>query len=126
MKDLFVIIVVFILVFGGDCLAAKYYEKVENEIVDAVEDLSKSFDSDSQAERKSKVEKIKNLWEDKEGMLIMLQYHNSMNDIEDLIIECCVYYENEEETDFKASFEKLKRNIDDIKNRGRLSVNNVV
>lgn len=126
MKDLFVVIVILALVFGGDFLLAKYYEKVEDEIIETIEGLDKSLSSASQSEKKSKVEKVKEVWENHENMLIMFQYHNSINDLEDLVIECCVYYENEKDTEFKASFEKLKRNIDDIRNRGKLSINNVV
>lgn len=126
MKDLIVVIVVIALVFGGDFFIGKYYENVGKEIINQVSVLESKMTTDNEIEKKERVEEIRKNWEENENMLIFFQYHSSINDLEDLIIECCEYYKENEKTEFAVSFEKLKRNLDDIKNRGRLLLNNVI
>ena len=57
---------------------------------------------------------------------IMFEFHDSINSIEAVMIECCNYYKTKNNEQFDISYEKLKRNIQDLKNREEISILNIM
>lgn len=126
MKDFFVIVIIIAIVFGGGFFAQKYFEKSGSEIIDLMEGLSKGIENDNQEEKKEKIESLKNEWDKKQKVWITLQYHGNINEMEDILIECCNYYSQSNREEFEISFEKLKRNIEDLKYREEITLVNVL
>ena len=46
--------------------------------------------------------------------------------MEDILIECCNYYKTGNREEFDISFEKLKRNIEDLKYREEITIVNIL
>ena len=56
----------------------------------------------------------------------MIGYHQEINQIEDLVIECYNYYLQGDKDLFQVSYGKLKRNIEDMKNREIITFTNIL
>ena len=125
MKDLIVIIVILGLVFGGDFFVEKYLESSAKELLEHIEAMSGDFDKDMQA-KKIKVDELLETWEEKEKPWIVIEYHDEINAIEDLVIETYSYYLNDNKEEFGIAYRKIIRLIEDLKNRIDLSLENVL
>lgn len=126
MKDLIVIITTVILVFGGGMMAKKYFERSGNEIIDIIEEMSKGLETDTEEQKQSKIETLKKEWDKKQSIWITIQYHTSINEMEDIVIECYNYYNTSNREEFDISYEKLKRNIEDLKYREEITLVNIL
>lgn len=124
MRDFWVILVIFILVFAGGKLANNYIEKTANELLEYIVQMSDSFDK-TRKDKELVVKKLQEKWEDTEKKWIVFEYHDSINEIEDLLIECYTYFIKGSEEEYMVSFGKLKRHIDDMQNRGTLTYVNI-
>ncbi len=125
MRDVIVLLVIFALVFGGDVFVKRYLEKSSRDLLSHFEEISGDFEKNYK-EKINKVEEICTTWEEKEHIWIIFEYHDSINEIEDLVIEAYSYYLNGGEEEFAMSYRKLIRLIDDLKNRAELSLENVL
>lgn len=126
MKDLIVIIIIVAIIFGGSFWVSNYYEKSGNEIIAIIENLSEGLEEDSYSVKKEKVDKLKDEWDKKQKIWITLQYHETINAMEDLVIECTNNYLAEEKEEFDISFDKLKRSIEDLKFREEINFVNIM
>ena len=72
------------------------------------------------------MEHLKQKWEDTQKIWIMFQYHETINGMEDVFLECCNHYQNKNHEEFHLSFEKLKRAIEDLKHREEISWENIM
>ncbi len=126
MKDFFVIMVIVAIVFGGSFFARKYFEKSGNEIIEILENFSKGLEEDSDEDKEKNIKALKDEWDKKQKIWITLQYHSNVNDMEDIVIECCNYYKDSSRDEFEISFEKLKRNIEDMKYREEITLVNIL
>ena len=124
MKDIIVIGVILLLVFGGGYWSNKYIEKTSEKMMSEINNMTFGFDKEEK-EKEAIVEKVKIEWEDLEKEWIIFEYHESINDIEDLIIECYTYFLDNNKSEYMVSFGRLKRHIDDMKNRGSLMYVNI-
>ncbi len=125
MRDVIVLIVVFLLVFGGDFLIKKYLEKSSADFIEHFDEMSGDFERNYD-DKLLKVKEIIDDWEKKESPWIIFEYHDSINDIEDMVIETYSHYLNNNREEFDISYRKLIRLIDDLKNRVDLSFENVL
>ena len=87
--------------------------------------LFDGLDCDGADKKNKNVEEILKVWEENEEKWIMIGYHQEINDIEDLLIECYCYYLQGDEEAFKVSYKKLARNIEDLRNREKITFINV-
>lgn len=126
MKDFIVIIIIVSIIFGGSFFARRFFESSGNEIISVLDDMSYGIIKDSDEERKNKIDNLKEMWDKKQKIWITMQYHENVNNMHDTIIECCNYYFNKDEEEFVISKEKVKRSIDDLKNRETLSLFNIM
>lgn len=125
MKDIIVTLVILSFVFGGNYIVLKYYEDTGEKLLSIVEKMNYHINDDS----KYKEELSKNLletWEKYEEIWICTQYHHNINNIEDLVLECNIYFLAENKEEFTVSWKKLKRNIDDLRNREELDLVNIL
>ena len=72
------------------------------------------------------VNNILDIWESNEKRWIMVEYHQEINQIEDLVIECYTYYLQGEKELFEISYKKLERNIEDMQNRVKITFTNIL
>lgn len=125
MRDVIVLIIVFLLVFGGDFFIQNYLEKSSADLLGFFEEMSGDFEKDYN-EKVLDVEEIITSWEEKESPWIIFEYHDSINEIEDLVIEAYSYYLNNNRGEFEIAYRKIVRLVDDFKNRMELSFENVL
>jgi hypothetical protein len=126
MKDFIVIVITVVLVFVGGIIAKKYFEKSGNEIVEIIEEMSKGLEIDTEEHKQNMIEKLKKEWDKKQSIWITIQYHTNINEMEDIVIECCNYYKTSNREEFDISCEKLKRNIEDLKYREEITLVNIL
>ena len=125
MRDLVVIIVIIGLVFGGDVFIEKYLEKSSEKLIQQIEMMSESFNEDEKAKKRN-VDSLQQIWEETEKPWIVIEYHEEINNIEDLVIETYSYYMSGEKEEFDIAHRKILRLIEDLKNRIDLSLENVL
>ena len=125
MRDLVVIIVIIGLVFGGDVFVEKYLEKSSEKLIQQIEMMSASFNEDEKAKKRN-VDSLQQIWEETEKPWIVIEYHEEINNIEDLVIETYSYYMSGEKEEFDIAHRKILRLIEDLKNRIDLSLENVL
>lgn len=125
MRDVIILVIIGLFVFGGDILVEKYFDKSSEELLNYFEQMSGDFDV-PRVEKLKLVDKIISVWEEKETPWIIFEYHESINEIEDLVIESYSYYLNGNKEEFEVSYRKLNRLLDDLKNRIKLSFENVL
>lgn len=125
MKDFFVILTILLVVFGGNHFIHGYIEESGRTFLDKVNKLEKSIKNESSIKNKEVLDILK-LWENNEKKWIMIAYHQEINDIEDLLIECYSYYLQGDEEGFEVSFRKLKRNVEDMGNREIITFTNIL
>ena len=124
MRDLVVITVVLLLVFGGGYLSNVYIEKSAKKLLNQINEMTTGF-GNSEYARQEIVSRVKVEWEKIEKQWIIFEYHESINDIEDLLIECYTYFLDNNKSEYMVSFGRLKRHVDDMQNRGKLTYVNI-
>lgn len=125
MRDLIIVTIVFLLVFGGDFFIKNYLESSAANLLESFEEISGDFEKNYE-EKIVDVQEIIDKWEEKESPWIIFEYHDSINEIEDLVIEAYSYYLNNNREEFDVTYRKLMRFVDDLKNRMELSFENVL
>ena len=124
MRDILVISVILLLVFGGGYISNIYLEKSSEKLMNEINKMTNGFEK-SEDEKREIVLKVKSEWESVEQGWIVFEYHDSINDIEDLLIECYTYFLDDNKSEYMVSFGRLKRHVDDMKNRGTLTYVNI-
>ena len=125
MNDLIIIIVILGVVFGGTYFQNKYLDKTTEDLVSVINKMEENMGAPR--EEKEKIdEELLNKWEKYEKPWIALQYHQNINTIEDLLIECYTFYLEGDETHFLLNVRIINRNMDDLKNREEISIVNVL
>lgn len=125
MKDLIVIIVILGIVFGGTYFQNKYLDKTTEDLLETINKMEINMDV-SHANKEELVNELLDKWEKYEKPWIALQYHQNINAVEDLLIECYTFYLEGDETHFLLNARKINRNLDDLKNREEISIVNVL
>lgn len=125
MKDLIIIIVILGVVFGGTYFQNKYLDKTTKDLVSVINKMEENMGAPRE-EKEKIVEELLNKWEKYEKPWIALQYHQNINTIEDLLIECYTFYLEGDETHFLLNARIINRNMDDLKNREGISIVNVL
>ena len=125
MKDLIIIIVILGVVFGGTYFQNKYLDKKTEDLVSVINKMEENMGAPRE-EKEKIVEELLNKWEKYEKPWIALQYHQNINTIEDLLIECYTFYLEGDETHFLLNVRIINRNMDDLKNREEISIVNVL
>ena len=125
MKDMIVVTTILILVFGGNYFIQQDIDNSGKEFLGKIRKLETSMD-EAKIVKEKQVEEILNVWEENEEKWIMIGYHNEINDIEDLVIECYVRYLQEDEEGFEVAYKKLERNIEDLRNREKITFTNIL
>lgn len=125
MRDMIVVTTILILVFGGNYFIQQYIDNSGKEFLEKIRKLETSMD-EAKIVKEKQVEEILNVWEKNEEKWIMIGYHNEINDIEDLVIECYVCYLQEDEEGFEVAYKKLERNIEDLRNREKITFTNIL
>lgn len=126
MKDLIVILITLTIIFGGNYFSCKYLEKSGGEVLSALEILKEGLDTHSDEEKEENIKTLNDVFDKNQRMWIMYQFHDGVNSMEGTMIECCNYYKTSNHEQFDISYEKLKRNIQDLKNREEISVLNIM
>lgn len=124
MRDIIVIGVILLLVFGGGYLSNVYIEKSAQKLFNKINEMTIGFEK-KESEKEEIVKTIKDEWERIEKGWIVFEYHESINDIEDLLIECYTYFLDNNKSEYMVSFGILKRHVDDMQNRGSLTYVNI-
>ena len=101
-------------------------KKVGSEFLELVNNLEESIDTKDINLKKTEVNNVLEIWEKNEKTWIMVEYHEEINQIEDLVIECYSYYLQGDKDLFEVSYRKLKRNIEDMKNREIITFTNIL
>lgn len=126
MKDLFIIVVILAIVFGGSFFLSNYFEKTGKEIIDIVDTMSEDLEMDNKDEKIAKIAELKEKWDKTQSVWIMLQYHDNINAIEDFIIECCNYYIYQNREEFDIARDKIIRSIEDLKYKEQFTLMNIM
>ena len=124
MRDIIVIGVILLLVFCGVYLSNVYIEKIAQKLFNKINEMTIGFEK-KESEKEEIVKTIKDEWERIEKGWIVFEYHESINDIEDLLIECYTYFLDNNKSEYMVSFGILKRHVDDMQNRGSLTYVNI-
>lgn len=125
MRDLWIVISIIVFVFVGNFLLKNYYESSGNKIVEEVEKLSAGIENDDENVKKTNMDSIKKKWDDTQKYWILFEYHEHVNTMEDILLECLDNYVDGDKSEFQKTFDKFKRNIEDLKNREEISILNV-
>ncbi|MBQ8298995.1 MAG: DUF4363 family protein [Clostridia bacterium] len=125
MRDFIVIFVILSVVFGGNYVQNNYFDKSTKDLLDVINKMEENMELPKD-EKKKIVQELLDKWEGYEKPWIALQYHQNINEIEDIVIECYTFYLEGDETHFLLNARKLNRNLDDMKNRERISLVNVL
>ena len=126
MRDLWIAVGIIVVVFVGNFLLKGYYESSGSEIMLLMDELSYGIQSDSDNEKERKVELIKEKWDNTQKYWILFQYHERVNSMEDILLECLDSYQDKDEEEFHRALDKLKRNMEDLKNREEFSILNIL
>lgn len=95
-------------------------------MLEIVKNFEKNIDSAEEKEKEKQVDALLELWEKDENKWIMIGYHDEINQIEDLVIECYSYYLQGDKESYDVSYRKLKRNIEDMRNREIITFANIL
>lgn len=125
MKDFLVIITILLIVFGGNYFVYGYIDDSGRSFLSEVENLKKSIKLDENT-KKQYVQRLLNIWEKNEKKWIMIGYHEEINNIEDLLIECYSYYFQDKEEELDIAYKKIIRCLDDLRNREKLTLTNIL
>lgn len=125
MRDLIVIFSILIIIFGGNFIQNKYLDKSTKELMEIVDKMKENINSESAKKEELKIELL-DKWESFEKIWITLQYHQSINIIEDNLIEAYTFFLDGKKTEFLFGERKLRRNIDDMKNREKITLENIL
>ena len=125
MRDLIVVLSILGFVFGGNFFIHSYIDSSGKEFLEKVKMLGENMKAEEKI-KKEKIEEILNIWEENEEKWIMIGYHQEINDIEDLLIECYCYYLQGNKNSFEISYRQLKRNVEDLKNREKITFTNIL
>ncbi|MBQ8627117.1 MAG: DUF4363 family protein [Agathobacter sp.] len=101
-------------------------KKVGSEFLELVNNLEESIDTKDINLKKTEVNNVLEIWEKNERTWIMVEYHEEINQIEDLLVDCYTYYLQGEKNEFEVSYRKLKRNIEDMQNRVKITFTNIL
>lgn len=126
MRDIFVIITILVIVFGGNFFINEHVNETGKHFLNMMETLEDGIETDNKEVKDKQVDEIIKLWEDNEKKWIMVEYHQEINQIEDLVIECYTYYLQGEKELFEISYKKLERNIEDMQNRVKITFTNIL
>lgn len=126
MRDVFVIIAILAIVFGGNWFINKHVEESGKEFLNMVKNLEESIETEAKDVKNKQVDELLEVWENNEKKWIMIEYHQEINQIEDLVIECYSYYLQGDKESFEVSYRKLERNIEDMKNREIITFTNIL
>lgn len=126
MRDIFVIIAILAIVFGGNFLINEDVNETGKDFLNMMETLEDGIETDKKEAKDKQVDELIKLWEENEKKWIMIEYHQEINQIEDLVIECYTYYLQGDKELFEVSYKKLERNIEDMQNRVRITFTNIL
>ena len=126
MRDIFVIIAILAIVFGGNFLINEHVNETGKDFLNMMETLEDGIETDKKEVKDKQVDELIKLWEENEKKWIMVEYHQEINQIEDLVIECYTYYLQGDKELFEVSYKKLERNIEDMQNRVRITFTNIL
>ena len=126
MRDWVVVFIIIVFIFLLSIFLREYFIKSGKEMVDNVEKIRLGINADDADTKKENVKELKEKWSEQQRIWIMFQHHDMINEMEDLLLECCNYYLISDEKSFNVSFDKLKRNIDDLKNKEDFSLENIM
>ena len=125
MRDFFVVLIILTVIIGGNHFIHEYIEESGKVFLENVQSLEKSINSNKEIKHKI-VTDLFEKWETNEKIWIMIGYHEEINDIEDLLIECCCYYLQESKNELEISYSKIVRCVEDLKNRERITLTNIL
>lgn len=125
MKEIVIIISVLILTFGPSFMFRSYLEKSGEEILDVLNSMKDDIDNDLPVD-KSKSEKLKGLFSEKEKKWILIVDHEISDEIENSVGDCIAFYNEKEAKDFNASYTRTRNSIEDLSKREEFSVENVL
>ena len=125
MRDFIIVLTILSVIFGGNFFIHRYIDSSGKEFLAKVRKMGENMDLEANKKNKN-VEEILKVWEENEEKWIMIGYHQEINDIEDLLIECYCYYLQGDEEAFKVSYKKLARNIEDLRNREKITFTNIL
>ena len=77
-------------------------------------------------EKEKNIKEMNETFDKNQRKWIMFEFHDSINSIEAVMIECCNYYKTKNNEQFDISYEKLKKNMQDLKNREEISILNIM
>ena len=126
MRDMFVIIAILAIVFGGNFFINKHVNETGNHFLNMMETLEDGIKTDNKEVKDKQIYELIKLWEENEKKWIMVEYHQEINQIEDLVIECYTYYLQGDKELFEVSYKKLERNIEDMQNRVKITFTNIL
>lgn len=126
MRDIFVIIAILAIVFGGNFFINEHVNQTGKDFLNMIETLEDGIETDKKEVKDKQVYELIKLWEENEKKWIMVEYHQEINQIEDLVIECYTYYLQGEKELFEISYKKLERNIEDMQNRVKITFTNIL
>lgn len=126
MKDLWIVIGIIFFIFIGNSLLKNYFEKSGHKVIQQMEELSDGIEIDSDTKKQEKIENLKQVWDDSQKYWIMFYYHETINNMEDVFLECCNHYLSANKEEFQVALDKLKRAINDLKNREEISILNIL
>lgn len=126
MKDWIIVFIIIVFIFLLSIFLREYFIKSGKEMVDNVEKMRLGINVDDVDTKNQNVKELKEKWSKQQRIWIMFQHHDMINEMEDLLLECCSHYLYSDEKSFDVSYEKLKRNIDDLKNKEDFSLENIM
>ena len=125
MKDFLVITTILCVVFGGNFFIRKYLDSTGKEFLKKIGNLEQTI-SERNSIKNEQISNILDMWEKNEKRWIMIGYHQEINEIEDLLIECYSRYMQGNKAEFDISYRKLQRHVEDMKNREGITFANIL
>ncbi len=125
MKEAIIICISLILVFVPSFIFKNYLDKTGKDVLQVLESMSDDIKNGATPnDEKSKM--LERVYLEQEKKWILIIDHDILDEIEDGIAECIVYYNDEQKTEFFSAFRKLKEHIKDLKKREEVSLANIM
>ena len=125
MRDIFIVITIIVIVFAGNFLMKSFYNSSSKDILSDLGKMVEGFETTDSEYKKEMVENLKVKWEHYQNYWLFFQYHETINNMQDVLLEFTESYLLDNKDDFFISYEKFKRNIEDLSNRLDISLVNI-
>lgn len=124
MKETIIVLIVLALVFIPGYIFKKHFDESGNELIKILEDMENDINNDYEVSE-VKSNKLRDTFLNTEKKWIILVDHEILDQIEDDVEACAIYYKESEKDEFLVHSKHLRNHIEDLARREEISIYNI-